>query len=178
MKNIFIILTVWMTFFGCSSLKVNVDYDPEFNFTAQKSFAVVHHNKEGEDTLFNDRFIEALEADLDTKAYVKEQKDSADLIFVFHVDVESKTDIDTDYTMIGYGRYGYGGHMVATTRTYKYKKGTLIIDALNPKDKKIVWRGIATDILKSHNTPAERTAYIKKVVKDTMKDFPSKAEFQ
>ena len=178
MKKLLILLVAQVVFFGCSSLKVNVDYDPEFDFASQKSFAVVHHNKEGEDTLFNDRFTEALQADLGAKAYMQAPKDSADLVFVFHVNVESKTDIDTDYTMVGYGRYGYGGHMVATTRTYKYKKGTLIIDALNPKDKKIVWRGITTDILKSHDTPEERTVYINKVVKEAMKDFPSKAEFQ
>jgi len=178
MKKIFVTVLILLVFLGCSSLKINVDYDPEFNFSSQKSFAVVHHNREGEDTLFNDRLIEALGLDLETKAYVKKSKDSADLIFVFHTNVESKTDIDTDYTMVGYRGYRYGGYMMSTTRTYNYTKGTLIIDALNPRDNKIVWRGIATDILKSHDNPSERTAYIHKVVKETMKDFPSKAEFQ
>ena len=176
MKKIFVLTSMMLMFAACSSLNVNVDYDPEFDFNAKKSFAIVHHNKDGEDTLFNDRMTEALEADLQMKAYTKEDKESADLIFVFHTNVESKVDIDTDYTMIGYRGYGYGGQMVATTRTYKYKKGTLIVDALNPQDKKIVWRGIATDILKIHKTPQERTAYINGVVKETMKDFPSKLE--
>lgn len=172
-KIILIVLSV-LILLGCSSLKVNVDYDPEFNFLDQKSFAIVHHNREGEDTLFNDRFINALENELKEKAYIQADKSLADLIFVFHVNVESKVDIDTDYTMVGYGRYGYAGRMVSTTRTYKYTKGTLIIDALNPKDNKIVWRGIITDILKSYANPEERTAYIQKVVKEGMKDFPSR----
>jgi len=172
-KMIFTLLGV-LLLSACSSLKVNVDYDPEFDFMGQKSFAVVHHNKEGEDTLFNDRMIEALTVNLQGKAYVKSPKESANLVFVFHVNVEDKMDIDTDYRMVGYGGYGYGGQMVATTRTYNYTKGTLIIDALNPIDKKIVWRGIATDILKSKSTPQERAAYVKKVVNETMKDFPSK----
>ena len=174
MKKTLLLSITLLIMTGCSSLKVNVDYDPEFNFNKQTNFAIVHHNKEGEDTLFNDRFIKALEEDLSSKTYVKADKDSADLVFVFHTNVENKTDIDTDYTMVGYGRYGYGGQMVATTRTYKYTKGTLIIDALNPKDNKIVWRSIATDILKSHDNPQERIAYIQEVVKKTMKDFPSK----
>jgi len=173
-KNIILIVLSAFLLVGCSSLKVNVDYDPAFSFMQQKSFAIVHHNKEGEDTLFNDRFTRALSLDLKQKAYVSEDKSSADLIFVFHVNVESKTDIDTDYTMVGYGRYGYGGHMVSTTRTYKYTKGTLIIDALNPKNNKIVWRAITTDVLKSYDSPEERIAYIQKVVQKAMKDFPSK----
>jgi len=176
MKKVFILVSIMLAFIGCSSLKVNVDYDPEFDFSTKESFAVVHHNKAGEDTLFNDRMTDALEADLKIKAYIKAEKESADLIFVFHTNVESKTDIDTDYTMVGYGGYGYGGHMVATTRTYQYNKGTLIVDALNPVDKKIVWRGIATDVLKTHKTPQERSAYINGVVKETMKSFPSKLE--
>ncbi len=161
---------------GCSSLKVTVDYDTEFDFTSAKRFTVVHHNKEGEDTLLNDRLIKALETDLQAKAYIKSDKSSADLIFVFHTNVESKTDIDTDYTMVGYGRYGFSGGMIATTRTYKYDKGTLIIDALNPADKKIVWRGTATDILKTYKTPQERIEYINGVVTKTMQDFPSGLE--
>lgn len=175
MKNIIFTVVAILFLSACSSLRVNVDYDTEFDFTAQKSFSVVHHNKEGEDTLFNDRLIEALVADLSEKSYNKVEQKSADLIFVFHTDVENKVDIDTDYTMVGYRSYIYGGHMMATTRTYQYQEGTLIIDALNPKDNKIVWRGIATDVLKTHKNPAERVKYINNVIKETMKDFPSKA---
>jgi uncharacterized protein DUF4136 len=166
-------ISLWV-FIGCSSLKVNVDYDPSFDFQTPKSFAIAHYNKEGEDTLFNDRLIKALEADLQAKGYMMTAKDKADLILTFHTNVENKISIDTDYQMIGYARYGYGGGMVATTRTYNYQKGTLIIDVLNPETEKIVWRGMATDILKEHKTPQERTAYINKVVKKTMADFSRK----
>ncbi len=177
-KKVWIVLLGLTLIAGCSSLKVRVDYDPEYDFVQQHAFSIVHHNKKGEDTLFNDRVIEALEQNLQEKAYKKTDKESADLIFVFHVGVESKKDIDTDYIRVGFGRYGYAGHMVATTRTYEYTKGTLIIDALNPKDEKIVWRGVTTDILKTHDTPQERTEYIQRVVDETMKEFPSKAEFE
>jgi len=169
----FILSILVMT--GCSSLKTVVDYDPEFNFADQKSFAVVHYNQKGDNTLLNDRLIDALNMSVKEKGYIKKDKAEADLIFVFHTNAEDKTDIDTDYQMVGYGRYGYGRHMQATTRTYRYTKGTLIIDALNPGDNKIVWRGTSTDILKSYDNPAERTRYINKVVKETMKEFPSKA---
>ncbi len=166
-------ITLWI-FVGCSSLRVNVDYDPDFDFRIPKSFVIAHYNKEGEDTLFNDRLIRALEADLQSKGYMKSSKEEADLIVTFHTNVENKVSIDTDYQMIGYAGYRYGGGMVATTRTYNYQKGTLIIDLLNPKDEKIVWRGIATDILKEHKTPQKRTEYINTVVEKTMADFPRK----
>ena len=178
MKKVLLFLIVMFFITGCSSLRVNVDYDPNFDVKAQKTFAIVHYTNEGEDTLFNDRFTDALAQDLIAKGYAKENKNSADLIFVFHVNVESKTDIHTDYTMVGYGGYGYGGQMMATTRTYKYTKGTLVLDALNPKDEKIVYRMIATDTLKTYDNPEERTKYVKILVNETMKDFPSKVVSQ
>lgn len=176
MNKFFILLVSTLFFLGCSSLRVSNDYDPGFNFSEQKTFAVVHHSREGEDTLLNDRIQKAMEADISSKGYIKMQKEEADLVFVFHTTAESKTDIDTDYQMIGYGRYAYGGGMVATTRTYHYTKGTLIIDALNPKDEKIVWRGIGTDTLREKKTPQKRTEYVNEVVKEIMKSFPSKLD--
>ncbi|MDF1880294.1 DUF4136 domain-containing protein [Sulfurimonas sp. MAG313] len=173
MKKILAVLVVFIVFMGCSSLKITTDFDPEFNFLEQKSFSIVHKFTQGEDTLLNDRLISALINELKNKAYVEVSKEEADLIFVFNTNAESKTDIDTSYSMVGYGGYHYGGHMIPTTRSYSYTKGTLIIDALNPKDKKIVWRGIATDILKSYDNPQERIEYIKMVVKEAMKEFPS-----
>ena len=173
LQKIILIFLGLFTLLGCSSLKINVDYDPDFLFTQQKSFCIVHHNKEGDDTLFNERFIKALGAELNNKDYIQEEKSKADLIFVFHVNVESKTDIDRDYMMVG-----YDGHMLSNTHTYKYTKGTLIIDALNPKNNKIVRRSIATDILKSYARPTERITYIQKLVKEVMKDFPSRGNSQ
>jgi len=176
MKQIIVAVFIALLMSACSSLKVNVDYDPEFDFTSKKTFAIVHYNKEGEDTLFNDRLINALEQELFSKNYIKKEKGEAELIFVFHVNVEHKTDIHTDYVRLGYSRYHYAGQMMATTRTYKYKKGTLVIDVLNPKDDKIVFRSIATDILKTHDTPQKRTEYLNNVIKEAMKDFPPKVQ--
>jgi len=174
MKRFFILMLSALVFSACSSLRVSHDYDTEFDFIKQKTFAIAHNNREGEDTLHNDRVQKALEVDLVSKGYTKTIKKDANLVFVFHTSVENKTDIETDYQMIGYRRFGYGGAMIATTNTYHYTKGTLIVDALNPNDEKIVWRGIATDTLNEKKTPEERTEYVNKVVNAMMKVFPSK----
>jgi len=176
MKKVFMVVLIVLSLVGCSSLKVNVDYDPDYDFSAPRSYAIAHHARAGEDTLFNDRLIKALNEELAAKGYVQVPKQEAQLIFVFHTNVVDKTQIDTDYEMIGYRRYGFGGHMIATTSTYTYTEGTLILDALNPQNQKIVWRGTATDILSKKKSPEERTAYVKKVVHKTMQDFPPKSE--
>ncbi|EDZ61332.1 hypothetical protein SMGD1_2517 [Sulfurimonas gotlandica GD1] len=172
MKYFSFLITTLLLFVGCSTLQVTTDYDDTFNFSKQKSFAVKHENKEGEDTLSNDRIIDSLEADLKLKGYKKVSQEEADLIFVFHVDVEKRSDIQTDYQMMGYGRYRYGGAMVATTSTYNYTEGTLIVDALNPKNEKIVWRAIGVAELKEQKTPQKRKEYIEGIIKKMMSSFP------
>ena len=172
MKKIIILLTSLLLFIGCSTLNVSVDYDDSFNFNKQKSFVVKHKSKDGEDTLTNDRIISSLEADLELKNYKKVSLEEADLIFVFHLNIENKSDIQTTYQMMGFGRYRYGGATISTTNTYNYTEGTLIVDALNPKNKKIVWRATATAELKEKKTPKERTQYVNKIIKKLMSSFP------
>ena len=56
---------------------------------------------------------------------------------------------------MGYGGYGmgwggWGGGMTTSTTTVStYTSGTLIIDAYEPGEKKMVWRGTGTVTLKS-----------------------------
>ena len=169
---------------GCSTLEVEVDYDTAYNFDAQTKYTIVHSERVGDNTLVNDRVTHAIKTSLDAKEYTQVKESDADLLFVFHVNVQQMSDIRTDYQMIGYGGYGYGmgfggygrGYGTAVVErpsTYRWLEGKLIIDALNPKTKKIVWRGTVTDELsRDSSTPAEKTKYINDVVSKLMKKFP------
>jgi len=172
MKKLVSLIIALFVISGCSTLEVGVDYDESFDFKQAKTFIIEHHNKESDDTLFNDRVINALTNELKLKNYKSSAKEEADLIFVFHVNVESKSDIQSDYQMMGYRRFGYGGAMVSTTSTYNYKEGTLVIDAMNPKTQKIIWRGTASKELKKQETPKQRREFVNKIVKELMKKFP------
>ena len=156
---------------GCSTLNVNVDYDEAFDFSAVKSFRVVHNVREGESTLVNDRITAAIEANLKQKGYVKAQN-GADLVFVYHYNAKDKTDIRTDYQMVGYGAFRYGGAMVAHTSSYDYTEGTIIIDAFNPKTKKIVWRSVGTLELQEKKTPQEKREYVNKIITEMLAAYP------
>ena len=52
----------------------------------------------------------------------------------------------------GYGRRGYGGYHggigSTSTTASTYTEGTLIIDAYEPSEKKLVWRGTGTVTVK------------------------------
>ncbi len=181
MKNIWILLAILLAYSGCSTVKVDVDYDTAYSFKGKGKYSIVHNNQRGEDTLTNDRIIEALKSTLNAKSYVNVPKDEADLIFVFHVNVADKTDIRTDYQMVGYGGFGYrrsfGGGMIATPSTYKYTEGKLVVDVLNPKTHKILWRGIVSDELsRNAQTPEQKSAYINSIITKLIANFPRKAK--
>jgi hypothetical protein len=186
MRNIFLYMMIALFLSGCSTLKIDVDHDTSFAFNDKKTYAIVHSHRESDNTLLNDRIQNAIKNSLNAKDYKEVSKESASLIFVFHVNVTNRSDIRTDYQMIGYPGYrygfGYGGYgygpgttMIATPSTYRWKEGRLVIDALNPITKKIVWRGTITDELsRSTTTTEEKTAYINKVVTKMMQKFPPK----
>ncbi|MBN2816445.1 MAG: DUF4136 domain-containing protein [Campylobacterales bacterium] len=177
-----LIIAVFAIFFtACSQLDIKIDYDTEYEFSKEIKYTVVHSSRVGDDTLTNDRIKKALQNTLDLKGYTMVEQKDADVLFVFHADVKDKTDIQTDYQMVGFGGYGFargfGGGMVATTSAYNYTEGTLVVDALNPDTQKILWRGIATDELsKKDATPEEKSAYINVVVSKLINNFPREAK--
>ncbi|MBU1641988.1 DUF4136 domain-containing protein [bacterium] len=167
-----VVLTLLVS--GCSTLKVETDYDTKAELNPPKNFAVIHKMYEGEDTLTADRITAAIESELTKKGYIKTSKEHADFYVLFHTGVTSKTRIDTDYQYVNMYPYyyGYGFAVVPQTRVYTYEEAKLIVDAVVPGENKIIWRGTAVDYLKDMKTPQKKTAYINKVLKELMKSFP------
>lgn len=174
------IYAVFLTIFlvGCSTVDVNVDYDQQFKFLEVNNFVVEHETKKGENTLVNDRITAALNQQITQKGYKNDSP--AGLIFNYHYKVQDKTDFQTSYGLGGgFGRIGWGGGMmVSTTDIYKYTEGTLIIDALDVKTKKIVWRGVGVFELQQQKTPQEKTKYVNSIVAKILEKFPSKIAVQ
>ena len=172
MRNFLSFLLLMVLVSGCSRLEVSVDYDDTYNFNKASTIVVSHENKANDNTLFSDRIIKALNSNLESKNYKRASEKEADLIFVFHTNVADKTQVSTEYISMGRG-YRFGG-MMASTSSYDYREGTIVIDALNPKTKKIVWRGIGTKELSQKNTPQEKTQAITRVIDKIMEKFPAR----
>ena len=170
----FLAVTLALLISGCSSLKVQTDYDTNAELNPPKNFALVHKMAEGEDTLTADRITAALKNELTQKGYVETAEEKADFYLLFHTGVTSKTRIDTDYQYVNMYPYyyGYPVAVIPQTRIYTYEEAKLIVDAVVPGENRIIWRGTAVDYLKEMKTPQEKTAYINKVLKEVMKSFP------
>jgi len=173
MMKLLSLLMTTLLFVGCSTLDVSVDYDESFDFKSAKTFVIDSSSKSSKNTLFGDRVVNALEKELELKNYEKASKGNEDLIFVFHFATKDKSDVQTSFGLSSFGGYRYGtGMMMSTTNTYEYTEGTLVIDVVNPKTKKTVWRGVGVKELKSQDSPAKRTEAVNKAVKVIMEKFP------
>jgi len=173
LTRLFLLLIPFL-FVGCSTLRVTTDYDKEFDMSNLKTFTIVHKKAEfKEDTLTAKRIQDALTSTLKAKNYQAVKQSDADFYVIYHLNVTNKTQIDTDYQFVGMYPYRYGGAMVATTRAYNYDEGKLIIDIINPNDKNIIFRSVATDELRTLETPQEREIYIKEVILKALEKMPS-----
>jgi hypothetical protein len=159
---------------GCSTVRVSSDYDTEFDIRTLKTFYIMHNEEKLQDTLTINRIDTALKSELRLKGYELSSKASADFLIYYHINVKNKTEVITDYQMVGMYPYRYRGMMVPTTRTYNYDEGQLVVDMINSKDNNIIYRLSVKDELKDFDTPQERTQYINEVIQTLLKEFPKR----
>jgi len=163
-------------FSGCSTISVNQDYDPAYDFSKLKTFGFIPITTEaGIDQLNADRLGEALKTNLTAKGFTLDEK--ADFGIALFFTKSTKTDIQsTGYGYgYGYGYRGYGG-MGGSTYVTQYDEGTLVVDFIDMAENKLVWRGIGTGVLSDNPTVEERTANINNAVMQILDQFPPTKE--
>jgi hypothetical protein len=179
-KNFFavfsIVVLAAILFAGCSTISVNQDYDPAYDFSKLKTFGFIPITSEaGIDQLNADRLGEALKTNLTAKGFTLAEK--ADFGIALFFTKSTKTDIQsTGYGYgYGYGYRGYGG-MGGSTYVTQYDEGTLVVDFIDMAENKLVWRGIGTGVISDNPTVEERTANINYAVEEILRQFPPTKE--
>ena len=67
--------------------------------------------------------------------------------------------------------YGWGGgHSTTTIQNYEYEVGTLVIDVVDTKEKKLIWESIGTGTVDEN--PQSREKKLPKKVQKIMSKFP------
>ncbi len=146
--------------------KVTVDYAHDFDFSAAKTFQYVEtKDSDAKNELMADRVATMFKKEL-TEGGLKEVTENPDIYVTYHYTSQENTSYNTTSMGYGgyggyyggwggYGGYGYGGYGgmggmgSSTTYATTYTEGTLIFDAYEPGDKKLVWRGTGTVTVKA-----------------------------
>jgi hypothetical protein len=149
---------------GCSSVQnANIDYARSFDFDGVETFQYVDTEESNiqDNPLMADRVVSMIKQEL-REGGLQQVQENPDLYVTYHfISAERKQLSTTSMGMGGYGGYwddwgGYGGYDAfggpmmgsSVTREYSYEEGTLVVDAYDSKEKKLVWRGMGTVTVK------------------------------
>lgn len=146
--------------------KVTVDYSGEFDYSKIKTFQYVPTpESNAKNPLMDDRIRGAIVREL-KEGGLQAVDSNPDIFVTYHLSAKDNTVYNT--TNFGYGGmyggwHGWGMGMGSSTTTAStYTEGTLIIDAYDAKEKKMIWRGTGTVTVK--NTPEKQTKQVDKIL--------------
>jgi hypothetical protein len=134
--------------------KVQIDYAHDYDFDGIETFQYVdttESNVKG-NQMMADRVANMIKKEL-REGGLAEVQENPDIFVTYHFTTEERTSYTT--TNFGYGGYhggwyGWGGGMgSSSTQQHNYTDGTLIIDAYDGGEKKMIWRGTGTVTVKS-----------------------------
>jgi hypothetical protein len=182
--NFFLKLLFLPILTGCAStanIQTSSDYK-EYNYTQLKTYAWRDENalENKVDPLVYARIKEAIETELSTKGFQK--SDRPDFFINFTVTSSNVYDVNSYVTYSGYApgfswrRGGYGfSSLERQTQLDMIRKGTMVIDILEPEGNLLIWRGIAEKRLPDHpyDKPT-RDRLIKQAVEQVLSNFPPK----
>jgi hypothetical protein len=147
--------------------KITIDFAHDFDFEKIKTFQYVDTpDSNMKNELMHERTKDAIIREL-TEGGLALVESDPDIFVTYHVTTEERTVYNT--TNFGYGGYhggwyGWGGGMGSSTTTaMNYTEGTLIIDAYDATEKKMIWRGTGTVTVKAK--PEKVIKQIDKILK-------------
>ena len=155
---------------GCSGISVEHDYDPNVDFSRFKTWAWAPMQPQADGSEFSrvsnltmERIHGAVESELTGKGYSKAEPDKADFWVQHYAAVGQRIE-----PYAGYNHGWYGDDIIVT------EEGTIVVDFVSPKDKRLVWRGTARSAIDEDMTPEEREERIREAVKDILAQYPPK----
>ena len=159
--------------FGCSTLRVQHDWDREQDFSKYKTFDFLTPPVDYRaNDLVMKRVYSSIALELKNKGLTR-VTNNADLLIAVHTGVQDKVDIQHwGYHYAPYYWYGYWGPSSVTA--YRYEEGHLIIDLVDGDDEELVWRGVASAVLPDNPDPRRMSEGVAQAVARILDKFPPK----
>ncbi len=160
--------------------KVRTDYAHGTDFSKFKTYKWVKISDNPDlNQLMDQRIKEAFVAQLG-KEGLTESEENPDLLVGYQAAVTHQTQLNTYTSDMGGGAYGYGarwgygwgGSSTSTTTSSTIRNGTLVLDMMDPHQKQLIFRGVATDTLS--DKPEKNVKKIQKAVTKIFEKYPPK----
>ena len=143
------ILLVVVALAGCATLTVSshIERDVDFSQYVTYDWGPPDNLPVGDPRLDNNEFFRdylegAVEKRLTAKGFERAANGEADLLIHYHASVSQKVDVqEADRP------YGYCYDDNCDARVVEFEQGTLVVDVVDRRTKKLVWRGWAQDTM-------------------------------
>jgi hypothetical protein len=182
MKQIFLALLISIFISACNTSPVTTtsDYDEFADFKLLRSYKWYERaqNPPGVDDLLHRRITRNINNELKFDGYHLAQEGEAVHFLVNYVviakeqqEIRSVTSY-SGYSPHYYGRHYYPSYHATNVELRNYRKGTIFIDILSAKTKKLIWRGVGTRRIPNNMDRLRRNEVVQETVNEVMKNFP------
>lgn len=181
----FMALLGFLAIAGCTSQpNIETDHQADYDFSALKTFSVAETKQDTKENILISPFTlshihSALENELAKRYQVPASGTKPDFIVNYHVVVEEKIDPRSYDSLYGYGFYGRGYYRYPHPFFYGpnaglrvYNQGSLIIDIVDAKTEKPIWRGVSEKRLSRGMAPQQQREVLSQAVTEVITYFP------
>ena len=170
---------------GCTQLQTGSEINETTDFAPLKTYSWLHDvDKPADDVRLNDPKVRqtvrtAVEDSLSSKGYEQVGRQQADFLVTWFGAIEKKIkkeNIDHFYSPYGYGTL-YRDPVLNTASPQKileYEKGTIIIDIVDPKSQKLIWRGSGSGRLAEDQPEQTALRNLNRSVTKILAPFPAR----
>lgn len=188
MKQICTLLAVLSVLFivGCTTQpQVETDYQADFDFSSLKTFGVVETKQDSKESILVSPFTlshihSVLESELGKRYQSAANGAKPDFVVSYHVVIEEKIDPRSYNDLYGFGyfgrgyRYPYGSPYFygPGSGVRVYNQGSLILDVVDARTDKPIWRGVSEKRLSRSMAPQQQREVLTGAVAEVLAKFP------
>lgn len=170
-----VIVGLVLSIAGCTSMDVHFDVDKDADFASYETYDWIpfpetsrEHNGTQSQVVEHVEFIRSTVAAQLTGKGLRRVTENPDLLVTEHGGSESRIDV----TGSGYDYGGnYSGWQGSGIGVYSYKGGTLVVDLVDARTGRLVWRGSAEGTFVA-GTPGQTKKLIVKAIETMFEAYP------
>ena len=185
MKTNLKVITLFLTstlMIACGGIHVSRDYETTTDFSTLKTyhwnadFLTAEKQTKDNDPLLNSRIHSAIDRKLSSKGYILSTKTNTDFIVSYQTETRQRltTDGSSSNVSFGFSSFGnFGAVGLGTGNTVRDEdEATLIINIIDAKENKLLWRGTTRRYVYPHKDPSDLTNLINAHVDAILDLFP------
>jgi len=176
-----VLFSVAICLVACTSDSADVRYnfDREAEFSRFRTYTwVILKDAAKIDDLRDKQIKDATDGELAKKGLARTDADSADLYVGYQVAIDKETQFTSYKTDWGYSpgwsqgnqHRGVGG--ATTGQTSTIYTGQLALDMYDPKNHRLVWRGVASKAINPNARPDKQQSNLAKAIAKLLKNYP------